>query len=482
MATYTTLRKGSTGDDVKRLQTALGIVEDGIYGPKTEAAVKEYQKANGLSVDGIAGNQTLGALYGASTATTSTPKYQLEMPTMPEFKDFEYEKFDYGDINQSDTVKQAQEMLQQHLAQKPGEYQSQWQSQLTDVINKIMNREKFSYDVNGDALYQQYKDQYVTQGQMAMQDAMGQAAAMTGGYGNSYAQSVGQQTYQGYLQQLNDKVPELYQLALSKYNQEGQDMLNQYALLGDQENLDYSRYRDTVSDYYTNLDYLTGRADAEWNKEAANRDFAYGQYSDDKGYAYQNQQDKLTHQWQQAEMEQAINQINTNLAYQQDRDKVSDEQWQKTYELQSKGSSGGSGGGGGDEGKGYDNGALTESEVKQIQAALGIEADGKWGPKSVEASGGMTAGEAYTAWKNGTLGENTYEYEMAETTATNSFKASVLTQAEFNKRGKTTMFDGKPRYFSSYEDYLDAVLEKWHTDLKLTDDEVATLISYYGLS
>ena len=336
MATYTTLRKGSQGDDVKKLQTALGIDADGIYGPKTEAAVKEYQKANGLSVDGIAGNQTLGALYGASTATTSTPKYQLEMPTMPEFKDFEYEKFDYGDINQSETVKQAQEMLQQHLAQKPGEYQSQWQSQLTDVINKIMNREKFSYDVNGDALYQQYKDQYVTQGQMAMQDAMGQAAAMTGGYGNSYAQSVGQQTYQGYLQQLNDKVPELYQLALSKYNQEGQDMLNQYALLGDQENLDYSRYRDTVSDYYTNLDYLTGRADAEWNKEAANRDFAYGQYSDDKGYAYQNQQDKLTHQWNQAEMEQAINQINTNLAYQQDRDTVTDSQWQQTHNLQER--------------------------------------------------------------------------------------------------------------------------------------------------
>lgn len=480
MATYTTLRKGSQGDDVKKLQTALGIDADGIYGPKTEAAVKEYQKANGLSVDGIAGNQTLGALYGASTAATSTPKYQLEMPTMPEYKDFEYEKFNYGDINQSETVKQAQEMLQQHLAQKPGEYQSQWQSQLTDVINKIMNREKFSYDVNGDALYQQYKDQYVTQGQMAMQDAMGQAAAMTGGYGNSYAQSVGQQTYQGYLQQLNDKVPELYQLALSKYNQEGQDMLNQYALLGDQENLDYSRYRDTVSDYYTNLDYLTGRADAEWNKEAANRDFAYGQHSDEQGYAYQNYINGIDNAWKQTEFEQAIKELNTQLAYQQDRDKVSDEQWQKTYDLQKSSQSSGGGGGGGNGGKGYDNGALTESEVKQIQAALGIEADGKWGPQSVEASGGMTAGEAYTAWKNGTLGNNTYE--MVETAATNTFKASVLTSAEFNKRSKTTTIDGQKRSFSSYQDYVDAVLESWLDKGKLTEDEVATLIAYYGLS
>ena len=85
-----------------------------------------------------------------------------------------------------------------------GQYQSPWQTQLNDTISKILNREKFSYDLNGDALYQQYKDQYVNQGQQAMMDTMGQAQAMTGGYGNSYAQTVGQQTYQGYLQQLND--------------------------------------------------------------------------------------------------------------------------------------------------------------------------------------------------------------------------------------------------------------------------------------
>ena len=55
-------------------------------------------------------------------------------------------------------------------------------------------------------------------------DTMGQAQAMTGGYGNSYAQTVGQQTYQGYLQGLNDQVPALYQLALDKYNSEGNQL------------------------------------------------------------------------------------------------------------------------------------------------------------------------------------------------------------------------------------------------------------------
>ena len=79
----------------------------------------------------------------------------------------------------------------------PMPYSSSWRGQLDDIMNRIMNREQFNYDLNADALYQQYKDQYIHGGNLAMQDTMGQATAMTGGYGNSYAQSAGQQTYQG---------------------------------------------------------------------------------------------------------------------------------------------------------------------------------------------------------------------------------------------------------------------------------------------
>ena len=85
---------------------------------------------------------------------------------------------------------------------KPGAYTSQWQGQLSDAIGKILDRKEFSYDVNSDALYQQYKDRYVQGGKMAMMDTLGQAATLTGGYGNSYAQAAGQQAYQGYLQGL----------------------------------------------------------------------------------------------------------------------------------------------------------------------------------------------------------------------------------------------------------------------------------------
>lgn len=189
------------------------------------------------------------------------------------------------EYQQSDAVTKAQEMLQNQLSNKPGQYTSQWQSQLNDVMGKILNREKFSYDLNGDALYKQYKDQYTNQGKMAMMDTMGQAAAMTGGYGNSYAQNVGQQAYQGYLQQLNDKIPELYNLALSKYQMEGDDLSRQYSMLGDRESTDYGRYRDTVSDYNTELSRLQNAYDNE-------RSFDYGQYIDDRNYQYQQNSDK----------------------------------------------------------------------------------------------------------------------------------------------------------------------------------------------
>lgn len=215
---YSQVSYGSTGSDVTELQKLLNktnngynLSEDGKFGAKTQAAVKDYQKKNGLAVDGIVGKNTWGALTKATTPTT--PTQQATVPTTAS-----------------------------------GDSQPNWQAKLNETLDKILNREKFSYDVNGDALYQQYKDLYTNQGKQAMMDTMGQASAMTGGYGNSYAQTVGQQTYQGYLQQLNDKVPELYQLALDQYNQEGQKLYDQYGLYLNERDYEHQLEREAVED------------------------------------------------------------------------------------------------------------------------------------------------------------------------------------------------------------------------------------------
>ncbi len=168
------------------------------------------------------------------------------------------------------------------------------QEKLDDYVSKYENRDPFSYDFNTDALYQQYKDKYIKQAKMASADVMGQAAAMNGGYGSSYAQTVGNQAYQAQLGQLNDVIPELYQLAYDKYNQQGQDMLNMISLLRGEREFDYGQYstdRNLAMTEHTNSEgykygaYRDSVEDAQWQKT-----YEEGKRQYDEQMAFQKQQ------------------------------------------------------------------------------------------------------------------------------------------------------------------------------------------------
>lgn len=173
----------------------------------------------------------------------------------------------------SEEVKAAKKVLDEHESKKPGAYQSSWEPQLKAAMDQILNREDFRYNLRGDALYQQYRDQAVRNGRMAMMDTMGQAAAMTGGYGNSYAQNVGQQAYQQNLASLNDRIPELYALALERYRMQGDELRGRYDLLQGREDQDYGRYRDGVADWQSDARRL-------WETYTDQRDFDYNGYRD----------------------------------------------------------------------------------------------------------------------------------------------------------------------------------------------------------
>ena len=166
----------------------------------------------------------------------------------------------------SQAVTDAQSYLQSKIDAKPGDYQSPYSGAIASLYEQIMNRPKFSYDVNKDPLFQQYKNQYVTQGQRAMQDVMGQAAALTGGYGNSWGSTAGYQAYQAYLQQLNSAIPELEQRAFDRYQAEGDELRNNMQLNTTLDEIGYGRYRDTVAD---------------WQAE---REFANQLYSQERGW------------------------------------------------------------------------------------------------------------------------------------------------------------------------------------------------------
>jgi hypothetical protein len=172
--------------------------------------------------------------------------------------------------SQSDAVRQASEALTQHQQGKPGDYQSAYGDQIQDLINQIMSREKFNYDFAADPLYQQYAEQYQRQGRMAMKDAMAESASLTGGYGNSYAQQVGQQTYQGYMQNLGDVIPGLRDAAYQAYLNEGEAMRGNLGMLQGQDASDYGRYRDTMNDWQNELNFYynmyNDMSQAEYNR------------------------------------------------------------------------------------------------------------------------------------------------------------------------------------------------------------------------
>ena len=217
---------------------------------------------------------------------------------------------------QSDAVQKSFADWQTAQASKPMDYKSTYTQQLDDLLGQVMNRPKFAYDVNQDALYKQARDLYMQTGRQAMKDTIGQASAMTGGYGNSYAASAGNQAYQQYLTQLAGMVPEYYDRALQAYNQEGDQLARQYQMLGQRESQDYDRYRDTVSDWDRSVDRALQTYSTLYGQD-------YGQYSDQLSNAYnalgaaenaqqwqanyeQNQQ-KLDMQQAQFDQQQATN-------------------------------------------------------------------------------------------------------------------------------------------------------------------------------
>lgn len=82
-----TLKKGSRGQEVKTLQSKLNLIQDGIFGPLTEEAVKDFQRANGLVVDGIVGANTWARL-GVPTNKRNIKEIIVHCSATAEGKDF----------------------------------------------------------------------------------------------------------------------------------------------------------------------------------------------------------------------------------------------------------------------------------------------------------------------------------------------------------------------------------------------------------
>lgn len=142
------------------------------------------------------------------------------------------------------------------------------EAMLEAALADIRGYGDFQYDLNADMLYKQAVDNYTMLGQQAMQDAMGQAAALTGGYGNSYAAAVGNQAYQQYLTQANNMIPEFQQMALNTWQSGYDRLLNDY---------------NAVSQQLANLLNIEGMNFDIWN---ANESNAFNAFNANEQLAY----------------------------------------------------------------------------------------------------------------------------------------------------------------------------------------------------
>lgn len=249
--------------------------------------------------------------------------------------------YEYTPYTESQAVTNKRNELNQLT--KPQNQGFSMQEQLDDTMKQIFDRKEFDYDINGDALYQQYKNNYAQQGKLAAQDVMGQASKMTGGYGNSWASTASNQAYQSSLQQLNDIVPELYQLAYNRYQSEGDALLNRYNMLTGREATEYGLYRDQLADYYNQYGLISNEEDKLYNRE-------YGAWMDaeniknsiaqsDRDYQYQVGRDTVADQQWKQQFDYAQNRDNIadqqwqqQFNYAQNRDSVADKQWQQQFD------------------------------------------------------------------------------------------------------------------------------------------------------
>ncbi len=128
-------------------------------------------------------------------------------------------------------------------------YESRYDDQTQELINAILNRDPFSYDAESDPLYQQYSKAYTREGQRATEDAIGAAAAASGGIPSSYAATAAAQAGNYYAAQKTDKIPELYQIAFEKYLNDYQTQHNNLSMLQNAEQIDYSKYLNDLGQY-----------------------------------------------------------------------------------------------------------------------------------------------------------------------------------------------------------------------------------------
>lgn len=288
------------GDTLWALSKRYGTTVDELARINNISNPNMIHTGNMLNIPGYKGTGSTGNTTSA-TKSQSTPNKDLNIGTSSKSNTNTNTGTNTNatlnsKYNQSQKVTDAYNKYQSLLNNKPEAYQSGYQEQIDQMLANIQNNNKFSYNVNADELYKQYKEQYTKNAQMAMKDTMANAAALSGGYGNSYASTAGQQAYNQYMGELANIIPELEQNAYAKYQNEQNERYNQLSALQNMENQAYNKY---VSDYDI------------YNSNLSN---AYNNYNSLYGNEYNEYLNALSQANTDREYQLSLDQYNTNKA------------------------------------------------------------------------------------------------------------------------------------------------------------------------
>lgn len=304
-------------------------------------------------------------------------------------------------------------------------YDNQYAEQQQALLDAILNREDFSWSKETDPQWSSYKKSYLREGDRATANALAQASAASGGRASTAAITAATQAGDYYATQLNDIIPTLYQQAYDRYLNEYSMMLQDLGAVNTQEQLDYAKYLDQLTQYNTdrNFAYDTYLGDfnilqGQLSSLQGQDDVDYGRFMDRINLGIQRDETE----YQRGQQEQALAQAQVDAilsaggtpsaeligasGYTNEYVQALEDAYRKAEAERTSASSGsGSGGSGrvtsGGGGTGYNNGGLTTSQIIQMQEALGVTADGKWGPATQAAAGGLSANAAWEIMNQG---------------------------------------------------------------------------------
>lgn len=215
--------------------------------------------------------------------------YDEKIQSVYDRKPFEYQPMDNGYRDAYDA------QISKLYDRQPFEYQDMdpmYRNAYDERLQSVYDRKPFSYDPSTDPLYGYYKDAYTREGQRAMEDTLAKVSARTGGLASSYAASAAAQQNNYYMQQLADKIPDLYQMAYQQYANEANRGLQEAQLAGERYGTELNRYNadrnfalglynDAYNRDLANAQIAGDRYSTELNRYLADRSFDLGLYNDE---------------------------------------------------------------------------------------------------------------------------------------------------------------------------------------------------------